>query len=392
MSKARMRGAPVAALAGVLGVWVVTRIVAPGAGPFDAQSSLALEGMRGGMQTGIAQGDAADATGAEVIRLGLRQLGDSLSGMRDVVAGDDAPAWLRHSAPTRPVNARLASVTAGSDRRSRSRAGQAPNTVVTRATTDFAALSASSESPAQPAGSGSGAMRPVPLYASAVDPRQQASSRWTGDGWVLVRGSGADAAAIGAAAYGGSQAGAIIRYDLAQQSRYRPRIYARLTSELDGSSQAEIAGGASIRPFVSLPLELLGEVRVGRFSGDTKVRPAVIAVANPAPIRLPYGFTAESYAQAGYVGGSFSTAFADGQLRAIRDMVRLNDRISVTAGAGMWGGVQKGAGRIDVGPTVSAVAPVGKGVYARASLDYRQRVAGDAQPGSGPVFTVAAGF
>ena len=36
--------------------------------------------------------------------------------------------------------------------------------------------------------------------------------------------------------------------------------------------------------------------------------------------------------------------------------------------------------------------PLGKGLFGRAAVDWRFRVAGDADPGSGPALTLSAGF
>jgi hypothetical protein len=66
-----------------------------------------------------------------------------------------------------------------------------------------------------------------------------------------------------------------------------------------------------------------------------------------------------------------------------------------TLAAGAWGSVQTGPAmaastavwRVDVGPQVAV--PLGR---LRLAADWRQRVAGNAAPGSGPVLTVSAGF
>ena len=139
-----------------------------------------------------------------------------------------------------------------------------------------------------------------------------------------------------------------------------------------------------------VPVEILAETRIGRFANDTRVRPAIVAVAGPPPVSLPLDIEAESYVQAGYVGGRDATAFADGQIRLSREIVGAG-RTAVRAGAGTWAGAQSGAARVDVGPTVAALVPVGPG-FARIAVDWRQRVAGDAEPGSGPVLTLSAGF
>ena len=217
------------------------------------------------------------------------------------------------------------------------------------------------------------------------------ASRWSGDGWVLWRrdGGSAPSAIPGAASYGASQAGAVLRYRLGHASALRPRLHLRATSALD-TPDREVAAGAGIQPLADVPLEILAEGRVGRFSGETEVRPAVLGVFGPPPQALPLNLSAEIYAQAGYVGGEGATAFADGQMRVTRGMSI--GPVTLQAGAGVWGGAQEGVERLDAGPTLSAVAPVGDKVFARLSVDWRERVAGDAQPGSGPVVTVSAGF
>ena len=99
----------------------------------------------------------------------------------------------------------------------------------------------------------------------------------------------------------------------------------------------------------------------------------------------------EAYVQAGYVGGRFETAFVDGQARIDRRLMRLGDDEEVRAGVGAWGGAQKGAARLDVGPTASVAFRLGD-APSRIAVDYRLRVAGDAAPASGPAVTFSAGF
>ena len=60
-------------------------------------------------------------------------------------------------------------------------------------------------------------------------------------------------------------------------------------------------------------------------------------------------------------------------------------------GGGAWGGAQRGATRLDLGPTASATLTTGRTTL-RGSVDYRLRVAGDAVPGDGLAVTLAASF
>ena len=107
-------------------------------------------------------------------------------------------------------------------------------------------------------------------------------------------------------------------------------------------------------------------------------------------VRLPMEVTARAYGQAGYVGGDFATPFADGALVAERRAVTF-DSGGLSLGAGAWGGAQKGASRVDVGPAVTLNLSAG-GAPVRLEADYRVRVAGNAAPGNGGVLTLSTGF
>ena len=148
--------------------------------------------------------------------------------------------------------------------------------------------------------------------------------------------------------------------------------------------------GFSFRPIPGLPVRLMTEGRVTRTSSGTIIRPAAALVSELPPARLPLGTRAEAYLQAGYVGGRGATAFVDGQARLEKPLVRASS-FELRAGGGVWGGAQRGASRLDVGPTATVSFHVGP-VGTRLSADYRWRVAGNAAPGSGPVVTLSAGF
>ncbi|VVT20968.1 hypothetical protein SPHINGO361_150133 [Sphingomonas sp. EC-HK361] len=61
------------------------------------------------------------------------------------------------------------------------------------------------------------------------------------------------------------------------------------------------------------------------------------------------------------------------------------------SGLGAWGGAQREASRLDIGPSIVALVPVGR-QRARLTIDWRQRVAGNARPGSGLALTIGADF
>lgn len=215
--------------------------------------------------------------------------------------------------------------------------------------------------------------------------------RWSADGWVSWRdGSGNAAATAGAASYGRSQGGAVVRYRLAP-GPLRPEAFARATRTLQGPRQAELAVGASVRLVPSLPVRVAAEGRVTETAAGREVRPAIFAVTELPPARLPLGLRGEGYAQAGYVGGNYATAFVDGQARVDGKLARPGEDAELRAGLATWGGAQKGAARLDVGPSATLSFRLGE-ARSRVAVDYRIRVAGDAEPGSGPVLTFSAGF
>lgn len=239
---------------------------------------------------------------------------------------------------------------------------------------------------------------PAPL-AAAPSRSTRLISRWSGDGWLLLRrggngfnlpGAGLPGANLPSGAYGASQAGAVIRYRLAAASPLRPALYLRASSGLERPRGEEAALGLSIRPLPRVPVAAMAEVRVTRTLSGEVVRPAVALVSELPPASLPLGLRAEVYAQAGWVGGKGSSAFVDGQARVERPLLSAG-RIELRAGAGGWGGAQEGARRLDLGPTVTLAVPLGP-VGGRVSADWRFRVAGEAAPGSGPALTLSAGF
>ena len=224
-----------------------------------------------------------------------------------------------------------------------------------------------------------------------------APGRWSLDSWAFYR-QGSEAASVSQGRvpiYGASQAGAVVQYRLSRSSRHDPRLYLRAYQANVPGGESELAFGASLRPLARVPLRLAGEARYTTNPFGSEIRPAAYAVTEFDPLPLPLGSRLEAYGQAGWVGGAGSTAFADGQAiitRAMPVVGRLSrDALQMSFGAGVWGGAQRDAQRLDIGPTLRFDVKVGR-VPTRVSVDYRQRVAGDAAPASGAAATISAGF
>lgn len=235
---------------------------------------------------------------------------------------------------------------------------------------------------------------PAPRSGMVVGQARQPEPvrRWRADAWVAWRPGGGSPGAGSAAVplYGASQAGAVLRYDLAPGSRHRPAAYARVVSALAGSRDGDVAAGLAARPLPPVPLTAHVEVRLSRSAGGTALRPAAFVAAGFDEAPLPLGMLGRGYAQAGYVGGRGATAFADGSLVAGRRLLRRGDTV-LEAGAGLWAGAQRGAARLDVGPSAGLRFPLGGGT-GRIAVDYRLRAAGNAAPASGVALTLSAGF
>lgn len=222
------------------------------------------------------------------------------------------------------------------------------------------------------------------------------SSRWSGDGWLLMRQGGNSHALAGGGApygptYGANQVGAVLRYRLMPGDAHKLTAYTRGYGALNGTGEREVAAGLSLRPLAQVPVIALAEIRASQFqTGQIHARPAVSLVTELPPVRLGGRVEAETYIQAGYVGGAAGTPFIDGQIR-VEHVVDRGGRLEWRAGVGAWGGAQYGANRLDVGPTLRVGLTRG-GVGARLAIDYRLRVKGNAKPTSGPAITLSAGF
>lgn len=233
---------------------------------------------------------------------------------------------------------------------------------------------------------------PVSRAAEAAAGDQAGRRRWSGDAWVLLRSGamGPLSAGVAPSTYGAGQSGGVLRYAIAPESRFRPKAYLRTTASLDGAER-DLALGIAARLVHRLPIAMQAELRASQQPGGTRLRPAIMAVSELAPFALPQGLRGEAYVQAGYVGGRYATPFVDGQLRADRRVAALK-RAELRAGAGIWGGMQRGAARLDLGPAATLGVPLGRSASARVAVDWRLRVAGKAAPASGPALTLSAGF
>lgn len=200
--------------------------------------------------------------------------------------------------------------------------------------------------------------------------------------WVLWRPEASGLGLGTSGQLGGSQAG--IRLVAPFAFRQALRASMRATTALKRPHDAEVAPGLSLKPLRSIPVEIIVERRF-RLSRNSQDATAAF-IAGGETFEVSPRLTGTVYAQGGVVGLSHPRAFADGAAK-LRQDVGARSRI----GVGMWGGLQPGLRRLDVGPSLSTVIGEPAGGLT-LSADWRFRIAGNARPGSGIAVTLAKDF
>lgn len=236
-----------------------------------------------------------------------------------------------------------------------------------------------------------GVSEPPPRLAMAapVPPRQSTPSfeqpairpgldRLSLTGWATMRNKGGPDSLAGGGTLGGSEAGSRLMW------RFTPNLAATLRASAPINSQrgAEAALGIRYQPFTQWPVAVTLERRHGfRDYGQSAF--ALFAEGGVYGRPMPWQSTLDGYFQAGVVDFNDPDWFVDGQVAVTRPLWR-----NLSGGFGVWGAAQPGLNRVDVGPRGSL--RLGRGM--RAHVDYRLNVAGNAQPGSGTVVTLAGDF
>jgi hypothetical protein len=217
---------------------------------------------------------------------------------------------------------------------------------------------------------------PVPPTEPKFD-RLQLSS------WALLRGQQTGVAGSHSLASGGqlgaSQAGARLIYSLNHQIA----LVARTSSEV-GRRGGEVAAGVRVQPFGFVPVWLNAERRqaIGSY-GSGRNAFALFLEGGLYERPLPGQFRFDTYLQGGFVGIRSRDLFIDGGLTVTRPIFR-----QIAGGIGIWGGAQPGLSRLDMGPRLT----VRVRNNLRIHVDWRQRITGNARPGSGPALTLAGDF
>lgn len=207
--------------------------------------------------------------------------------------------------------------------------------------------------------------------------------RWSAGAWAAFRPGLGIGAAPGGGQLGGSQMGLRLAYMLKPDARLTG--VARFTSPI-GVRGREVSLGFEWQP-TRAPVRIVAEHRFALDGGGGGQGIGVIAGAEAA---LAQGFRLEAYGQAGVVRRQRAEPYADGAARATRGVVDAG-AMRFAVGAGVWGGAQREAARLDLGPSATLTLPLADKTI-RVAIDWRQRVAGNARPGSGPALTIGGDF
>ena len=234
-------------------------------------------------------------------------------------------------------------------------------------------------------------MASPPLQSTVVTPAQSLPAALKRSGidrvqltaWALLRAQSAGIAGTQSLASGGSlgasQAGARLTYNFTRQIAATFR-----TSSEVGRRGGEVAAGVRIQPVRGIPLWIDAErrQRVGRYGGGRSAF-ALFFEAGVYGRPMPLHFLLDGYVQGGVVGFRRRDGFVDGALTLTRPVYK-----QFSAGLGVWGGAQPGVYRVDAGPRITMRVRNNLRVH----FDWRQRLAGNARPGSGPAVTLAGDF
>jgi len=199
---------------------------------------------------------------------------------------------------------------------------------------------------------------------------------------MIVRGS--SSATPFAPQLGGSQAGVRLTYAITENRRLA--VAGRLSTAL-ASRQREAAIGIDWQP-TTLPIHIVAEQRIG--IEQARGGPSLNVIGGFGPTPVAGRLQLDAYARGGAIARDGVEGFIDGAVRLNHPIATLGPA-RLDLGLGAWGGAQRGASRLDAGPSASLALPVA-GQNLRISLDWRQRLAGRAAPSSGPALSIGIDF
>lgn len=219
--------------------------------------------------------------------------------------------------------------------------------------------------------------------------------RWSVSGYTIARDGVIGDPLAASPVLGAGQAGMLASYTLNPLADRRVSIIGRVTASaganggLDGQT-TEAALGLRVQPWRNIPIKIDGERRfaLGIYSRNLWAA-RISAGSQTETVALGQKLKLDGYAEAGIVGRD---KYAGGHAWGGVPLFTLG-KTAFDVGAGTWAATQESYGmpasRWDIGPSTRfRIMPW----PFFAQIDWRAKVAGNAMPGSGPVFTVAGDF
>jgi hypothetical protein len=222
--------------------------------------------------------------------------------------------------------------------------------------------------------------------AAQPSPRPYVKPRASSFGYSFWRQAGSMSGLAPASQYGGGQSGLIGTYRLGESENALAILW-RVSVAHARTAERELAVGIRWQPTTKLPITLSAE---RRFRNDNSNNMAFYIAGGKSDIPLVAKFKLDSYAQVGILTGTHPDRFFDANVRVDRPLFNATP-LSISAGGGLWAGGQKGASRIDIGPSIRTDFKVSD-VHLRLNADWRFRIAGKAAPGDGPTITLSTNF
>ena len=212
----------------------------------------------------------------------------------------------------------------------------------------------------------------------------------SGSSWILYRANATSAPLAGLGQLGGSQAGLQVVMPVMQVPKLGAiAAQVRLSRALQKPGQGEAGVGLRLTIHPKIPINLAIERRIRLDEGGRNAFAAGVATGfDDTPLRA--GLLVSAYGQAGVVGFEAKDLYADGAIKAERRLFKsVNSEVRI--GIAVWGAAQPGVSRVDFGPRIGGSYRIG-GMRLQASAEWRQRLAGNARPNSGPVLTIGTDF
>lgn len=231
---------------------------------------------------------------------------------------------------------------------------------------------------------------PPMASANSAKPLVTLHEATTISAWLLLRNGAGSSSLAPAGQLGASQAGVRMQFDAFDLgTRFGVGLNGRVSGAVGSPHQLEGAAGVYLKLKGSIPSQIIAERR-HNLGGGGRDAFALIFATGIDEKPLGGGFRISGYGQSGIVGVKKKDLFVDGSIRVERKL-EVQHLPTFRIGGGVWGAAQAGVTRLDLGPRISTTVET-RGIRLNIGAEWRQRVMGNASPGSGPAIVLSTDF